>query len=205
VTSKLSPTAFEAAVRAAVEAGDHEAATTIVIRELGPELLGWLIERLRDESAASDAFSEFAQDLWQAWPGFAWGCTARGWAYTLARNAANRCTLVARRHAARQVPLSRSPAVAKAVAHVRTTTQPFQRTDVKDRFRALRRHLSEEDQTILVLDLQWVEIAHTLIFQADGAAPPDAAALRREAARLRKRLQIIKERIRELAREAGLV
>jgi RNA polymerase sigma-70 factor, ECF subfamily len=206
VSSSPPPSAAETAIRAAWEAGDFEGATTAALEAYGAEILRWLIDRLRAETSGGDAFSIFAEDLWKSWKGFQWRCSARAWGYTLARNAANRYAVAANRDGKRLVPLSRADAVQRAAARVRTDTLPHLRTDVKDRFRELRRQLSEEDQTILVLrvdrGLSWNEIAQVTL---GGDEIDDPEAISREAARLRKRLQHIKDRIRRLAEDAGLV
>jgi RNA polymerase sigma-70 factor (ECF subfamily) len=86
----------------------------------------------------------------------------------------------------------------------RTTTAPYERTDVKDRFRAIRSRLGEEDRLLLSLrvdrDLGWRDIAHVIV----GPAAPPADLLRQEV-RIRKRFQIIKERLRRWAAEDGLL
>ena len=194
------------AIRDACNRNDFELATTVALRAWGAEILGWLVQRMRDETSASDVFSSFAERLWSSWEQFGWRCSARAWMYTLARNEANTYEVGARRDRQRWVPLSRMGAVSAVVDEVRTETLPYLRTSVKDEFRALREHLSEEDQTILVLrvdrELSWSEIAQITL---GGDVAPSDAALARETARLRKRLQLIKARIRALAEEAGLL
>lgn len=39
----------------------------------------------------------------------------------------------------------------------------------------------------------------------DGEVPPSPEAVRRQSARLRKRFQVLKEKLQVIAREAGLV
>ena len=50
--------------------------------------------------------------------------------------------------------------------------------------------------------LEWVEIARVLAGD-DGLV--DDTSLKREAARLRKRFQIVKDRLRDMAKREGLV
>jgi RNA polymerase sigma-70 factor (ECF subfamily) len=52
--------------------------------------------------------------------------------------------------------------------------------------------------------LDWTEIARVLL-ETPEHLPPDAAALKREAARLRKRFQIVKDRLRERVEREGLL
>jgi RNA polymerase sigma-70 factor, ECF subfamily len=191
-------------VRAACDARDWDLAATRAIQGYGPELLGFLAARLRDRGAGGEAFSLFCEDLWRGLPGFAWRSSLRAWAYALARHAADRHADAAQRRDRRQVPLSQAPAVAAMAARVRTET--LVRTDVRDRAQALRDALEPADRTLLVLrvdkDLSWLEIAAIMTY--DGTTPDDAS-LAREAARLRKRFQLVKERLRRLALEAGLL
>lgn len=194
-------------VRRACEADEYEEATTATLRAYGPEILGWLVHRLRSETDGADAFAVFAEDLWKGWASFEWRCSLRGWAYTLARNSANRISSSAGRHRRRHVALSDVPEIDRVAREIRTNTLPHLRTTIKDRFRQLREHLSQEDQLILILrvdkKLPWADIAHVLL--GDGPPAPDDEAVRRESARLRKRMQFIKGKLRDLGEAAGIL
>lgn len=190
-------------VRAACDGGDPEQATIIALRAYGSEIHGWLVDRLRSETHGADAFSLFTEDLWRGWKTFAWRCSVRGWSYVLARNAGNR---VAQRAAMRrQRNTTYSSSIERIEAEIRKTTLKHLRTTVKDEFRKLREELSEEDQLVLVLRvdrrLPWSDVARVILDDA-GA---DDERVTRESARLRKRLQIIKQRLRDMGREAGLL
>lgn len=190
-------------IREAVEGGDLDRATTVALESYGPEILGWLVHRLRSEVAGTDAFALFTEDLWRGWETFAWRCSVRAWSYVLARNAGNK--VANKIAAARRREVRLSGPIELAAAQVRTATLPHLRTTVKDQFRQLREKLSEEDQLILVLRidkrLPWTDVAHIIL--DDPAAGDDA--IKRESARLRKRLQIIKDRLRALGEEAGVL
>jgi RNA polymerase sigma-70 factor (ECF subfamily) len=198
--------AVEAAVRAKCERGEYEDAATLAVREYGREVLRFLMSRLRDDDAAAEVFSVLAEDLWRGLPAFEWRCSLRTWAYTLARHAACRHVSSARRHRARHVALSQATAVSRAAMQVRTETLAVQRTSNKNRLSALRDQLPPEDRELLVLRvnrrLDWREIAHVVLYEGDR---PSDAQIDREAARLRKRFQIVKERLRKMAEEQGLV
>jgi RNA polymerase sigma-70 factor, ECF subfamily len=77
---------------------------------------------------------------------------------------------------------------------------------VKDRFQELRAQLPEADQALLILrvdrDLGWLELAEILL---GPESDPTSEQLKTEAARLRKRFQLVKSRLRELVEEAGLL
>lgn len=203
----MSSATAEDAIRAACERGDHEEGATLTLKAYGPEILGFLLSRLRNEGAASDAFSLFSEDLWKGLAGFGWRSTVRVWAYTLARHAASRYLRNERRHGDRQVPLSRVGTPSRIAEQVRQSTLPYLRTQVKTRMRELYEQLPEEDQTILTLRIDkqfsFRDIAQVILY--DGEPVDDAEALKKEAARARKRFQLAKERLRELAHKEGIV
>jgi RNA polymerase sigma-70 factor (ECF subfamily) len=193
----------EGALRDAWEHGRFDEATTLALERYGPEILGLLAARLRSDGDAAEVFSIFAEDVWRGLPGFAWRCTLRAWAHRVARNAANRYSIAGARRAALNQPVPGE--VIEAVAdRVKTTTLVYLKSEVKSEIRRLRDELSPEDQLILVLrvdkGLEWREVAMAL---ADDDL--DEGAVVREAARLRKRLQLATARLRELATERGLL
>jgi RNA polymerase sigma-70 factor, ECF subfamily len=187
----------EREVRALCDTGDHAAAATAALRGYGPELYSFLAAIHRDD--ADDIFAEVSEKLWRGLPAFGWQSTLRTWAYVIARNT----SLTARARAKREVALDDS-AAGRLAAEVRTATKTFLRTDAKTKFAEIRASLPIEDQELLILrvdrGLDWKELAQTL---ADVEL--DDAALGREAARLRKRFQILKQKLLEAGRAAGLV
>lgn len=92
------------------------------------------------------------------------------------------------------------------IAAVRTATHSALRSEKAHKLKALRDELSIEDRTILILrvdrDLQWEEVAR-VVLENDGDV--NAEELKRETARLRKRFQLVKQRLRERARREGLL
>jgi len=196
---------FERQVRDLCARGDHAGAASAVVRDYGPEILGFLTAVFRDDVEANDAFAEVAEALWRGLPEFAWRSSVRTWAYAIARNV----TRVRRRNAARRGRrvMNASDAFFQGVVDkVRTETTPFLRTEKKTRLQALRDALPEEDRMLLVLrvdrGLPWIDVAR--IVATDEDAPADDAALAQEAARLRKRFQLVKDRLRDLAKREGL-
>jgi RNA polymerase sigma-70 factor, ECF subfamily len=188
-------------VRNFVAAGDVGSATTLVLRELGSELLGFLSGVLPDADA-DDVFSELSERLWKSLSGFEGRCSIRTWAYVLARHELGRYRQGVRRHADRRVPISEFKDI---IAFVRTKTRSTLATHNQRRLTALRDALPIDDRTLLILrvdrDLSWNEIA--LAF-ADSPETLSAEDRKREAARLRKRFQLLKRRLVAQAREAQL-
>jgi RNA polymerase sigma-70 factor (ECF subfamily) len=146
-------------------------------------------------------FSQACEDLWAGLPRFEGRSSLRTWFYVLARHAAARYRRSPHRRPGRRVAISDVTDVAEGV---RSRTLPHLRTEVKNRFAAIRDALPEEDRALLVLrvdrNMSWNEIARVLY-------PDDQSdeALTKAAARLRKRFQFVKEEIRARAREAGLL
>jgi RNA polymerase sigma-70 factor (ECF subfamily) len=196
---------LERQVRSHIAGRDLAGAATLVIRGYGPEIFGFLSARLRDESAAREAFAMFSEDLWRGLPKFAERSTVRVWAYALARNAAIRLQSSPHRKRERNVPLGTREVLSKLVDRVRTETAPFLRTEFKTRVAALRARLSEEDRTLLVLRvdrrLEWEDVARVFLGLEESAS---ARALAAETARLRKRFQLVKAKIRKMAEDEGL-
>jgi RNA polymerase sigma-70 factor (ECF subfamily) len=190
-------------LRRAWEDGDLRAVTTLALERYGPEILGVLAVQLRSTADAADAFSLFAEDLWRGLPGFQWRCSLRAWAHRIARNAAVRWATAGARSPERNIPMEQA-GVFELAEQVRSSTLVHLRTEVKSEVRRLREELPQAEQMLLILRvdkaLEWHEIASAL-------AEQDLAEdeLKREAARLRKRFQLVTEKLRGLARERGIL
>lgn len=206
----------DAEIRAFLEAGDVDRAATEAIRRYGAEILGFLLALHHgDEDGASDVFSTFCEQIWRGLSKFEWACSLRTWAYAVARNASHHHRRAERRWEQRKAPLS--GCVSEMAALVRTQTLTFLRTERQREIVRLRQALSEQDQALLILrvdrDLPWLDLARVFLGESsvgeaglDGVeARPSAAALQREAARLRKRFQLIKRQLLQLGRERGLI
>lgn len=198
--------AAESAIREACEARDFGLATTRAFETYGSEILSFLIARLRSQGDGEEAFSMFAEDLCQALPAFEFRCSVRGYLYTLARNAGNRYASAPHNRRERNLPVSAHASLSAVVERARSVTAPHKRTEVRDKVRALRERLSEEDQTLVILHidraLPWNDIA--VVMHESGTALT-AEALARESARLRKRFERVKAELKSMAIEEGLL
>lgn len=190
----------EAQLCALLDARDLEAAASRALHAYGPELYGFLINLMGGESDASEVFSQTAEDFWRGLPSFERRCSVRTWLYVLARSAAARFWRSPWHRDARA-----GSHLESIVAETRSRTQPWLRTEVKDKWRELRESLDPDDRTLLVLrvdrDLDWNDVARVLLSREEA----DAAELARESARLRKRYHHLKEQLRARARAAGLL
>lgn len=196
----------EASIRAAHAEQRYEQAATLLLEAYGAEVCGFLVSRLRDAVAADEVFSRFSEDLWRGLPGFEFRCPSRVWAYALARHAISRHIKLAQRERLRHVPLALAPSIAKIQEQLRSQTQTALKSETKSKISALRARLPPEDQNLLLLHVQrgleFREIAQVTLHAVEAT---DEAALGRETARLRKRFQLIKERLRKMAQAEGLV
>ena len=89
---------------------------------------------------------------------------------------------------------------------MRTRTVAFLQTEVKSRMRQLREQLPMEEQTLLILrvdrKLPWRELAMVMTEAGENLSIEE---LEGETARLRKRFQLAKDRLKELAQKEGLL
>jgi RNA polymerase sigma-70 factor (ECF subfamily) len=190
-------------VRAVLQAGDVGQAVTDLLRSLGPEVFGFLRGALGNDGDADEVFAATSERLWRSLATFRWQCTLRTWTYVIARHEVVRFLHGERRHKVGRVTTS---ALKEVVAAVRTETLSALRSEKKSKVKALRDELPVDDRTLLILrvdrNLQWEEIAHAFLSDVES---PTAEEIRREAARLRKRFQIIRKRLADRAREEGLL
>jgi len=189
----------ERAIREAHERGDMDAAVRSALAHYQTEVYSFLYARLGSESDAHEVLAQASEDLWRGIEGFEWRCSFRTWLYTLARHAAVRFERTPANQRARRQSLSR---VSDAPVRERSRTRPYLRTDVKDRFAALRSTLDPDEQSLLVLrvdrGMSWEDVARVLHDSGD-------ADLRRHAANLRQRFRQLVLRLRERARDEGLL
>jgi len=198
--------ALELEIRRRHEAGDLQGAATAGLEAYGPEILGMLYSLMGDEDGAAEVFSTFSEDLWRGLPGFRWGSSFRTWAFRIAHNARNRHYRSPRqRLAAQAVPLSDCPAVARLAEQLRSETLMHLRSSVADRMANIRRQLSAEDQTLLILRvdkrLEWGDVARVMLEKDE----PEDAEIKRKSNALRQQFHKLKARLKALARQEGLV
>ena len=185
----------EARVRELLDAGDLEGAATEAIRHFGPQVLRYLRSLLREEALATEAFSQFAENLWKGLPAFRAEASLRTWAFRLALNAAINLREQAWRVRGRRLRTAEASKIAEEV-RTRTAVRVERQRQALDK---LRQSLSVEDRSLLVLridqGLSWAEIAEVL--SAEGR--------RVEVAAVTKRFERVKERLAKMARDQGLV
>jgi RNA polymerase sigma-70 factor, ECF subfamily len=182
--------------------GDYEQATTVALTRLGPGIFRYLVARTKDHALASEAFAEFGEDLWRGISGFRGESSVRVWAFTVARNALGQALRQRGRERKRSLRFT-SSSVARLTEQVRTETLAYLKTETKERFARIRESLSIEEQSLLHLrvneQMSWDDIAR---IQFDC---PDDATVKRHAAKLRKRFQLLRDKLRQMAEAEGLL
>jgi RNA polymerase sigma-70 factor, ECF subfamily len=127
-------------------------------------------------------------------------------AFVGSRHAASRYLAAATRRRQRNVPFAQAAAISKLAADVKSTTLPHLRTEMKSTMRRLREQLPAEEQELIILridkQMSWQDMA--IVIDGEGLLA-DTEALKRTAARLRKRFQLAKDKLHALAQEAGLL
>jgi RNA polymerase sigma-70 factor, ECF subfamily len=184
-----------------LDAGQTDAAATLAIRSYGPELLAFLHSRLNDLPAAREAFSWLAEDLWRGMAGFQRKSTVRTWAYAVARNAALRYADRALRERFKAVPISEVSRASALEVQLPSTHS------TSDRLTRIREQLDEEEQTLLTMrvdkELSWREVALLFLYGSEAQQAADEALLEREITRLRKRFQLLKQKLKSLAQSTA--
>jgi RNA polymerase sigma-70 factor, ECF subfamily len=188
--------ALEAEIARLLEASDLTSAASAIMRGYGPSILGYLAALARDEDRADDVFSQFCEDLWQGLPAFRHDASVRTWVYKLAWHAWLRNEREAYRRHARPLVTEE---MSRLAAAVRSTTALHLRTEAKDAVARLREQLASDEQSLLVLridrGLSWSEVASVMSTPEEHLDPQTVA----------KRFQRVKERLRKLAEDAGLL
>jgi RNA polymerase sigma-70 factor (ECF subfamily) len=178
-------------------------AVTEALRVLGPDVLGFLSGVLRSDADADEVFAVVSERLWRSLATFQWRCSLRTWSHVIARHEMERFRRGARRHVQGRVPISE---LAEVIAAVVTETRSGERSERRRAVSRLRDELPEADRELLVLrvdrELSWDEMALALSEDPERCTDEEC---KREAARLRKRFQILKKRLAGRARDEGLL
>jgi RNA polymerase sigma-70 factor, ECF subfamily len=191
----MESASIELRTRELAAAGDLSGAATLAIRSFGADVLRYLRSLLRDEGAATDAFSTWAEHVWKGLPSFRGQASLRTWTFRLAYHAALNAKAEAWRRRGRRLATSDASALADEV-RTKTVVRDERRRQALE---ALREELSMEERSLLALrvdqELSWVETAAVLAREGERVEP----------AALMKRFERLKDRLAKLARERGLV
>jgi len=175
-------------VRTLLEVGSRGEAAGLIVRELGPELLGYLHAVSSSADEADEVFGAYCERLLRGLASYRGDASVRTWSYRIARN------LLIDGRRARLRDRVRQPVTGELAAmadRVRSRTATYLRTETKGRLAEIRAQLPEEDRTLLVLrvdrQLAWKEVAAIMLDAPDRAG----------VARLRKRFERLVARLRD--------
>lgn len=193
----------EAGIQALCERHAYNEAIEQTLEVYGAELSRFTFAVLRRSDLAHDAFSSVWEKVWKNLAKFRWESSLRMWLYRIARN---ECMELLRSRARREELVSQ-PVPSDAAQAERSRTNPWLRTEVKEKFRALREQLSVEERMLLQLkvdqNLPWTDVA--LILWDEDEPTPTRHELEKRAVTLRQQFKRLKDRLKALALEAGLV
>ena len=109
---------MEAQVRAHCERTAYDTATTVALDHFGPELAGFLVRALADETRGAEVFCLVAEDVWRGISSFGWRSSLRTWLYVVSRRAIARYLRRRRDQPIGGLPLSRVPELQAVVNRV---------------------------------------------------------------------------------------
>lgn len=174
----------EARVLEAARRGDAHEAADVCFRAYGAELHGWLVA-LYGRPEAEEIYGNFAEALCHAMAGFRGDASARTFSYAVARNVARRHLRDRARKRQLLTPLSHHPS---ALDRAGDTPEPAAPVELLEELA-----LADRELVILRVDrgFSFREIACLRLGTGAGGT-----ALVREEARLRKRFQLVRDRLR---------
>jgi len=188
--------AVEGEIAHLLESNDFPSAAAAIVRGYGPAILAYLAALAREADRADDAFSQFCEDLWRGLPAFRRDASVRTWVYKLAWHAWLRNEREPYRRRGR--PLA-TKEMSHLAAEIRSTTALHLRSEAKDAVARLREQLTPAEQSLLVLridrGLSWSDVASVMSTPEEHLDAPTVA----------KRFQRVKDRLRKLAEDAGLL
>jgi RNA polymerase sigma-70 factor (ECF subfamily) len=182
---------IDSQILASCQQENYDAATRLILIGYRRGVCSYLSVRARDRTCAEEAFSLFLEDVWRGLPGFRFQCKVQAWVFTVARNALCRQMKARWRWGSRHISLEsqeewlEARQIADDACVVAVRLWPLLAT------------LPPHDRSLLgkrlALSMAWKEIALERL-SAQGHA--DEMSLERESARLRKRYQLLVERLR---------
>lgn len=157
-----------------------------VLERYGSEVRAFLSSRTSSRTSMEDVYSLFSEDLWKGLPQVRAQSQLRGWLYAVARNALARHLRLKLRWRSRHVSAELDELQADARRSL--PSRMGDRVQLQEMFA----QLTEEDRRLLeqrsVLRMAWRDIAAERVCDAD---------VERESARLRKRYQILVQKLRD--------
>jgi RNA polymerase sigma factor (sigma-70 family) len=192
--------AADAAIFAACDQRDYRRAATLLIHAYAPRVRAFIGARLRDQTARADVFAVFSEDVWKGIARLRGRTSVLPWVFVLARNAIYRLGRAQQRWAVRHVSLDAAPDLATSDDDAAAAALEGESCAC---IAPLLRQLSAGERWLLdqrfVAGHSWQEIARA---QLVSTPRPDHHAVLRESARLRKKSQLLVQRLRRASADA---
>jgi len=182
-------------IRALVMAGDVGAAVTGVLRLYGAEVFGFISALIEVAPSAREVYAAVGEVIWVRLPTFGWRCDLRTWTYGIARRA------IAAFRAEHGTP---SNVLFTEAPRPPPSSGPFRQKAFRGAVAVLRRKLSPEERELLILRvdrrLSWRSLALTTLGET-----ADEADVVKEEERLRASVDVLKEKLAQIAKEHGIL
>lgn len=183
-------------------------AVVAVLQAYGEPITGFLYNQLRAEDRVDEVFSQFSLDLVRGLPRFAFECTIRTWAFTLARNALYRHLKDPNRRPEYHVNLESVSRVSILARKLSSSTLTIFRTRIRDHVAQMRAQLEDEDRLLLELyidqEMAWNDVAQVFLGTTE-TADGDHTAVLKEANRLRQRYHRLRRKMKRSILAEGLL
>lgn len=183
-------------------------AVVAVLQAYGEPITGFLFNQLRAEERVDEVFSQFSLDLVRGLPRFAFECTIRTWAFTLARNALYRHLKDPNRRPEYHINLDSVSRISILSKKVSSETLTIFRTRIRDHVAQMRAQLEDDDRLLLELyidqEMPWNDVA--LVFLgATQDLDSDHTEVLKEANRLRQRYHRLRRKMKRAILAEGLL
>ena len=173
-----------------LDAGDYDGALVRALDGYGPEILGFLVGRLRARHLADEAYASFAEAIVKGIRRFERTCSFRTWAYVIARREAVRVSRASR------LDLVGDSQLQALAAPVASSVPSYLNSEAKTRLARARELLSEEERELLFLridrNLPWEEVS---LIVSSPDAPLTAGNCRKRFQRLLQKLRGLYDRL----------
>lgn len=183
----------ETNITALLAAQDYDGAIEAILELYGARVFRMIVGVLRDETEAQDAFQAFSIEVWQSLPSFRGDSRVYTWTYTIARRTVSKQL---RNGTSREERLHTEQERELAARWTRTATAQWRKTESRHKLQQLLDELDPDDRTLVMLRIgeamPWDQVA-TIVSDDE---PLDADVLKKESARLRKRFERVKTRLK---------
>lgn len=197
---------FEMYLKMLHERGQFREAVTLILKRYGHDMYLFSLSIFNNnDDAAAEAYSQACLDLWMGIDKFRWASSMRTWVFKVTHSACCRQYQKLKNDLKKRNKVIAFSAAFRPANQLRTQTRPYFKTEKKCAISALRKELSQYEQTLLFLRIDqcmpWRDIASIM----SNIPSTESEILERVIPTYRKRFERIVNRLRKLAEETGLL